>query len=90
MYPYLSRPAADSKFHIVGEASSAHHAWIVGALDSAYAAVYKFLKRYALLDKIEELKKRWGIPGELEDGYEGTVHLQVALGTQTKGMHIRV
>ncbi|KAI9741659.1 MAG: hypothetical protein M1834_000043 [Cirrosporium novae-zelandiae] len=32
LYPYLSRPAADSKFHIVGEASSAHHAWVVGSV----------------------------------------------------------
>lgn len=40
LYPYLSRPAADAKFHIVGEAASAHHAWIVKSLDSAYWAVY--------------------------------------------------
>lgn len=57
LYPYLSRPAADSKFHIVGEAASTHHAWIVGALDSAYAAVYRFLKRFDLQDAIDTLKK---------------------------------
>ncbi|KAI0012973.1 hypothetical protein F4779DRAFT_566432 [Xylariaceae sp. FL0662B] len=58
IYPYLTRPAADSKFHIVGEAASAHHAWIVGALDSAYAAVYRFLLRFDMKDAIEALEDR--------------------------------
>ena len=80
-YPYLSRPAADSKFHIVGEASSAHHAWIVGALESAHGAVYKFLKEFKLWDAMEKLVKVWGpVPDEVETGREGTVHLQLFLG----------
>ncbi|KAI0447287.1 hypothetical protein F4803DRAFT_364707 [Xylaria telfairii] len=90
LYPYLSRPAADSKFHIVGEAASAHHAWIVGALDSAYTAVYRFLKRFELQDAIEKLKEEWGEVEELEDGKNGTVHLQVMLGKLRKTEHLRV
>ncbi|KAI0840792.1 L-amino acid oxidase [Hypoxylon sp. FL0890] len=60
LYPYLTRPAADSKFHIVGEVASAHHAWIVGALDSAYTALYRFLRRFELWDTIEALEENWG------------------------------
>lgn len=41
---------ADSRFHIVGEAASAHHAWIVGALDSALRGVWMFLERFRLYD----------------------------------------
>ncbi|KAI0380166.1 FAD/NAD(P)-binding domain-containing protein [Hypomontagnella monticulosa] len=90
LYPYLSRPAADSKFHIVGEAASVHHAWIVGALDSAYTAVHRFLYRFKLLDAIEELKRQWGEVEELEDGKNGTVHLQVMLGTLGEGRQVKV
>ncbi|KAG8157463.1 hypothetical protein KVR01_012847 [Diaporthe batatas] len=90
LYPYLSRPAADSKFHIVGEASSAHHAWIVGALDSAYMAVYRFLYRYQMWDEIEKLKEKWDLVEELEVGEEGTVHLQVMLGQLRKKFQYRV
>ncbi|KAL7620469.1 hypothetical protein AAE478_009464 [Parahypoxylon ruwenzoriense] len=81
LYPYLTRPAADSKFHIVGEAASTHHAWIVGALDSAYAAVYRFLYRFQLWEYIRLLHERWGDVDELETGQRGTVHLQVMLGS---------
>ncbi|KAK6518212.1 hypothetical protein TWF506_005371 [Arthrobotrys conoides] len=90
LYPYLSRPAADSKFHIVGEASSAHHAWIVGALDSAYAAVYRFLYRFGLWFAIDDLVQNWGELAELEAGEHGTVHLQVALGKLPKKLQFKV
>ncbi|KAK9774570.1 putative L-amino acid oxidase [Seiridium cardinale] len=80
LYPYLSRPAADSRFHICGEASSAHHAWLGGSLDSALACVHKFLRRFDMWEKQRELKALWDTPGEIEDGVNGTLHLQVALG----------
>ncbi|KAK3294313.1 uncharacterized protein B0H64DRAFT_343589 [Chaetomium fimeti] len=89
-YPYLTRPAADSKFHIVGEASSAHHAWIVGALDSAHAAVYRFLRNFGLWDTIEKLVDIWGVPEEVEDGEDGTTHLQLMLGRLREGQHQKV
>lgn len=90
LYPYLTRPAADSKFHIVGEAASAHHAWIVGSLDSAYGAVLKFLYRYRLWKFIGRLVERWGEVDEIEDGEHGTVHLQVALGMLERDQFVRV
>jgi monoamine oxidase len=89
-YPYLSRPAADSKFHIVGEAASTHHAWIVGALDSAHAAVYRFLHRFGMKYEIQMLEEKWGKVDELESGREGTVHLQVMLGMLREGEQFKV
>jgi monoamine oxidase len=89
-YPYLVRPAADGKFHMVGEASSGHHAWIVGALDSAYTAVTRFLYRYELWEALAKLKKNWGEPGEIETGEYGTAHLQVVLSQLEPKDHVRV
>jgi monoamine oxidase len=80
LYPYLTRPAADSRFHICGEASSGHHGWIGGSLDSALASVHKFLRRFDMWEKQRELKDLWDMPPEVEDGINGTLHLQVALG----------
>ena len=90
LYPYLTRPAADSKFHIVGEAASANHAWIVGSLDSAYSAVFKFLYRFSLWSHLQRLVERWGHVDEMEDGEHGTVHLQVALGMLRGDQTVRV
>ena len=41
MYPWIVR--SDGRHVIVGEAASAHHAWVVGALESAVRGVYQFL-----------------------------------------------
>ncbi|KAI4864526.1 hypothetical protein F4820DRAFT_470475 [Hypoxylon rubiginosum] len=90
LYPYLSRPAADGKFHVVGEAASAHHAWVVGALDSACAAVYRFLVRFGLWGHAARLQERWGGVAEMETGTHGTVHLQVLLGRLRGGEHVKV
>ena len=40
MYPYIIRN--DGTHIIIGEAASAHHAWVVGALESAIRGVYQF------------------------------------------------
>ncbi|KAI1406314.1 hypothetical protein F4819DRAFT_441224 [Hypoxylon fuscum] len=88
LYPYLRRPAADSKFHVVGEASSAHHAWIVGALDSALSSVYCFLQRFYLDEYKKKLENIWGKVDELGEGKSATTGLQVALGTLREGQHV--
>ena len=80
LYPYLSRPTADAKLHIVGEAASANHAWLVGGLDSAYRAVHHFLQRYNLQRGLRKLENQWGVPAEMESGNAGTAHLQMELG----------
>lgn len=66
LYPSLSFPAADGKFHIVGEAASVHHGWAVGSLNSAYVAVYRFLVRYGQQRAIQKLEKNWGTVHELD------------------------
>jgi monoamine oxidase len=48
MYPDLVR---GSKHVIIGEAASTHHAWIVGALESAVRGVYNFLYERSLTSK---------------------------------------
>ena len=71
MYPNLIRPACDSRFYIVGEAASAHHAWIVGALDSSVRALYILLTKFGLVEKGEErdqLTTEFGDVDELDYG----------------------
>ncbi|KAI0398886.1 hypothetical protein F4802DRAFT_591631 [Xylaria palmicola] len=81
LYPYLTRPAGGGMLHFAGEAISAHHAWIVGALESGYCAVSKFFQRFHMWTAQRELRAKFGPPpGEVEDGDNGTEHLQVLLG----------
>jgi monoamine oxidase len=47
MYPEIIQ--TDGRHIMIGEIASSHHAWIVGALDSAVRGVYQFLYRHALL-----------------------------------------
>ena len=42
MYPWIAN-RNDGKHIIIGEAASAHHAWVVGALESATRGVYQCL-----------------------------------------------
>ena len=90
MYPYLSRPTADAKLHIVGEAASGHHAWLVGALDSAYRAVHHFLQRFDLHEGLRRLEDQWGTPDEMETGESGTAHLQMRLGRLRPEQHVQL
>jgi len=80
LYPFLARPAADGRLHFVGEAASAHHAWIVGALDSAQRAVMHAFLRFGMRADAEDVETRWGPVGEVELEKDGTAHLQVAMG----------
>ncbi|KAL8983679.1 MAG: hypothetical protein Q9205_002157 [Flavoplaca limonia] len=80
LYPSLIRPQSDSRFHIVGEAASANHAWIVGALESAYRGVWMVLERFKCYDLQGKMEKEFGGIPELETGKEGVAHLLCALG----------
>ena len=54
MYPYIVRN--DGSHIIIGEAASAHHAWVVGALESAVRGVYQFLHPHSKFDpKVNEV-----------------------------------
>jgi hypothetical protein len=89
LYPFLARPTADGNLHFIGEATSTHHAWVVGALNAAYRGVFHMLKKYQMEKtpmrrhwqrKIDELREKWGVVDEIDTGVEGTAHLQVMLG----------
>lgn len=56
LYPQFTRPLCDDKLLICGEAVSAHHAWISGAFDSAYNAVYTWCTAKGYFDAAQKLK----------------------------------
>ena len=80
IYSALNCPTADSRFHFVGEAVSAHHGWIVGALDSAHQAVINFLRRFNLVTYEEKLKKISWLGGEPDEIDKETAVMKVVLG----------
>ncbi|MCJ1407670.1 hypothetical protein MMC19_001741 [Ptychographa xylographoides] len=57
MYPQFRSGACKNKFFMAGECTSAHHAWIVGALDSATLAVSQFLAANGKTEALAQLKK---------------------------------
>lgn len=77
IYPSVIRPLADSRFYMIGEAASAHHAWVVGALDSAARAMWQMLTRFKLMTERDDMVKEFGDIGEVD---KLTDYVQVALG----------
>ncbi|KAK2462142.1 hypothetical protein APHAL10511_005840 [Amanita phalloides] len=65
VYKSLTTPAADGCLHFAGEALSARHAWVEGALDSAWRAVEEML---VCIPDSEILRKdfhdKWGFNPE--------------------------
>ena len=57
IYPKFRTLFCDYKLGFVGEALSAHHAWISGAFDSAYVRLWLFLECNKLLDAQNDLKE---------------------------------
>lgn len=45
MWQWITR--TDGRYVIIGEAASAHHAWVVGSLESVVRGVYQFLYRHS-------------------------------------------
>lgn len=60
MYPTLLTPEFNGCLNLAGECCSVHHGWIVGALDSAYNAVYNILKTMKDEDRIKQMEATWG------------------------------
>lgn len=60
LYPTLLTPEFDGCLNFAGECCSVHHGWIVGALDSAYNAVYHILQQAGATDKIQQMRDTWG------------------------------
>lgn len=59
LYTSLTRSCGQGRLHMAGEALSPRHAWIVGALDASWRAVYNIvLSDYK--DQKENFEKKWG------------------------------
>ena len=65
VWPDIVTPSADGKLHFIGEAGSTHHAWVVGALESAIRGVFHFVtknaKEYKEFLKVQEFMKNYQI-----------------------------
>ncbi|KAH6912094.1 hypothetical protein BKA70DRAFT_825472 [Coprinopsis sp. MPI-PUGE-AT-0042] len=69
LYDALNAPAADGRLQWAGDLLSVRHAWIVGALDSAWAACLRYLFLIgAQPKKFDEFYKKWGTNLEWHDG----------------------
>ncbi|KAI6020436.1 hypothetical protein BKA83DRAFT_498359 [Pisolithus microcarpus] len=60
LFTSLTFPAANKRLHFAGEAISTRHAWVVGALDSAWRAVLEYLLVTGQKDKLARFKELWG------------------------------
>ncbi|KZP31467.1 hypothetical protein FIBSPDRAFT_813672 [Athelia psychrophila] len=61
LYTHMTQPAASGRLHFAGEAISARHSWVVGALDSAWRAVDELLNCSALWKpKMADFHSKWG------------------------------
>ncbi|KJZ74021.1 hypothetical protein HIM_06689 [Hirsutella minnesotensis 3608] len=67
--PVLMRPAAAGKLHFAGEALSSGHAWIVGALNSAYRTVTEVLATEAMDQKLVKMVDTWGLIDNVDMGW---------------------
>ncbi|KDQ59033.1 hypothetical protein JAAARDRAFT_192592 [Jaapia argillacea MUCL 33604] len=88
IYTEVTQPSG-GVIHWAGEATSVHHAWVVGALNSAYRAVTEILTHEGKTDLIPILQKKF--PGIDELPFD-LIEQQVALGQRRKmtmGRNIR-
>ncbi|KAH7332676.1 flavin-containing amine oxidoreductase-domain containing protein [Rhizoctonia solani] len=67
LYKSLTIPAAKGRLHFAGEAVSVRHAWVEGALDSAWRAVSELLVFPGYQQYKEKFYKNWGINEEWID-----------------------
>ncbi|GKT70590.1 hypothetical protein ColTof4_03013 [Colletotrichum tofieldiae] len=61
LYPAITKPNAFGQLYFVGEAASAHHAWVVGALESVVRALW------LMFDGLHQGSRN---DGKVEDAYE--------------------
>lgn len=89
-YPELVKPAADGHVYLVGEACSAHHGWIAGALESVRRALAQFIHKLALNNQIsaDVLQKAWDKLGCVEEIEPEVLEWHVFLGELSKQMKI--
>ncbi|KAK7047644.1 hypothetical protein VNI00_006412 [Paramarasmius palmivorus] len=83
IYPAWGQGAAGGRLLFAGEVLSDQHAWVEGALDSAYEAVYKMLEGAKLEDLLQKLKENWSnkqIPKHEEEEYQTLLQKQELIG----------
>jgi hypothetical protein len=64
LYTSLTTPAAKGRLHFAGEALSVRHAWVEGALDSAWRAVSEMLVFPGYQQYKGAFYKNWGVNAE--------------------------
>lgn len=70
--PALMTPAENGHVHWGGEGLSSGHAWIIGAVNSAYRCVVEILRTEGREDLIAELVEMWGVIDEVDMGWYTT------------------
>ena len=70
--PYLSlnKPPANGRLFLASEALSVRHAWVEGALDSAWTAVALIVRLIGTDEQKKRFEDRWGINAEWIDTYK--------------------
>ncbi|GJE84140.1 amine oxidase [Phanerochaete sordida] len=67
-YQSLNTPAADGLLHFAGEAISVRHAWVEGALTSAWRAVYEIILTDPAFERYQgTFLEHWGMDAEWRD-----------------------
>ncbi|KAH6688323.1 L-amino acid oxidase [Plectosphaerella plurivora] len=82
LYPRFLQTFCNNKFALCGEALSAHHAWISGALDSAYGAVMRWLLGKHMIEEASRLKASpfgGGVDKHSEEFDDTTLHWSAEL-----------
>ena len=75
LYASMKTPAGtNGRIHIAGEATSVHHAWVLGALNSAWRAVNNLIERRHESGLRERFHHLWPAPEE-EQNTAGSVLL---------------
>lgn len=67
--PSVLKPAFDGKMHFGGEALSSGHAWIIGAVNSAYRTVLEVLGVEERQDLVQKMVTDWGMIDEVDLGW---------------------
>lgn len=67
--PYLMTPAAQGHMHFGGEALSSGHAWIIGAVNSAYRTVVEVLATENMTAELDTFVDTWGLIDEVDMGW---------------------
>ncbi|KAG8909823.1 hypothetical protein FRC01_006711 [Tulasnella sp. 417] len=87
LYTSLTKPCGGGRLHMAGEALSPRHAWIVGALDASWRAVYEIVvKDYP--DKKKEFEEKWGKNEEWKPSPEFQKDIGVPAGAENEPLDL--